>query len=72
MAYSEILEETIFFAEDEATKAALAKAGGEESSIYTHVELQILVAHNRARPFIPDELLRLHQARRIFNARVSK
>jgi hypothetical protein len=71
MVYSELLQETIFFAEDEATKAALVKAGADEWSIYTRAELQILVEHNRASPFIPDELLRLHASKQQFNGNVT-
>jgi hypothetical protein len=70
MAYSQTLDETIFFCEDEDTKAALVEAGAEEWSIYTRAELQVLVAHNRAKPFIPDELLRLHAAKRTLGARI--
>jgi hypothetical protein len=72
MVYSKALEETIFFAEDEPTKTALVEAGADPWSIYTRPELQVLVAQNRARPFIPDELLRLHAAKRTFNARIGQ
>jgi hypothetical protein len=72
MVYSQILGETIFFCEDEDTKAALVEAGAESGSIYTRAELQVLVAHHRAKPFIPDELLKLHQAKRTFDARIAK
>jgi hypothetical protein len=72
MVFSEALGETVFFCEDEVTKAALVEAGAEEGSIYTRAELQILVEHDRARPFLPDELLRLHQAKRTFNSRFAK
>jgi hypothetical protein len=72
MIDSEVLGETIFLAHDEDTKAALVEAGADPSSIYTRVELQILIAHNRAKPFITAELLRLHQAKRTFNGRISK
>jgi hypothetical protein len=61
-----------FFAENDSVKAALVEAGAEEWSIYTRAELQILVGKNRVRPFIPDELLRLHQAKRTFNSRITK
>jgi hypothetical protein len=71
MAFSKTLNGTVFFCEDEATRAALVQAGSERSSIYTRTELQILVAHNRARPFLPDELIRLHQAKHAFNARMT-
>jgi hypothetical protein len=72
MVYSKALEETIFLCEDEATREALVQAGAESFSIYTRAELQILVQHNRAKPFVPDELLRLHQAKRTFNSRIAK
>jgi hypothetical protein len=72
MAYSQILEETIFFCDDQATKAALVEDGADFFSIYTRDELQILIEHNRARPFVPDELIRLHRARGRFNARITK
>lgn len=70
--YSNALGETIFFAEDEHTKAALIEAGADPWSIYTRAELEVLIAHNRAEPFIPDELLWLHQAKRTFNARIKE
>ena len=70
MAYSKTLQETIFLCKDEDTKAALIQAGADPWSIYTRAELEVLVSHNRAKPFIPDELLRLHQAKRTFNARI--
>ena len=69
--YSEILNETIFFCKDEASKDALLKAGAEPWSIYTRDELRILVAQNRAKPFLPDELYNLHRAKRAFSARIS-
>ena len=71
MVFSEILHETIFFCEDEDTRTALVEAGAERGSIYTRAELKILVDHNRAKPFFPTELLRLHQIRRAFNARIA-
>ena len=37
--YSKALEETVFFAQDEDTKAALVEVGAQESSIYTRAEL---------------------------------
>jgi hypothetical protein len=71
MVYSETLNETIFFCEDEATKAALVGAGAHEWSIYTRNELRILVAQNRAKPFLPDELCKLHRIKRPFSGRIS-
>jgi hypothetical protein len=71
MVYSELLNETVFFCEDETTKAALLEAGADEWSIYTRDELRILVAQNRAKPFLPDELCKLHEIKRTFSARIS-
>ena len=71
MVYSQILEETIFFAQDGATRAALIKAGADEWSIYTLDELRILVAQNRAKPFLPDALCKLHEVKRAFSGRFS-
>ena len=70
MVYSEALEETIFFAEDEATRAALVEAGASPWSIYIRAELQVLIEHNRARPFIPSELCKLHEIRKTFHGRI--
>jgi hypothetical protein len=72
MAYSKTLQETIFLCEDEDTKATLIEAGAESESIYTRAELQVLIAHHRAKPFIPDELLKLHREKRTFKARIVK
>jgi hypothetical protein len=72
MVYSEALEETIFLCEDEATKAALVEAGADEWTIYTKDELRVLVAQNRAKPFIPDELCKLHEIRKTFHGRITK
>jgi len=70
MVYSEALDETIFLCEDEATKAALVQAGADEWSIYTNDELRVLIAHNRAQPFLPDELCKLHALKRTYHARI--
>ena len=72
MVYSELLKETIFFCENEATKAALVEGGAESWSIYTKDELRVLVAQNRAKPFLPDELCKLHEIKRTFNWRITK
>ena len=71
MVFSEVLGETIFFCKDETTKDALVEAGAEPWSIYTRDEQRILVAQNRAKPFLPDELCNLHRAKRAFSARIS-
>ena len=69
--YSETLEETIFFCEDEATKAALVEGGADEWSIYTKNELRVLIAQNRVKPFLSDELRKVHDIRCTFNARIT-
>jgi hypothetical protein len=71
MAYSKTLEETIFLCEDDDTREALIEAGAESGSIYTLAELQVLVAHHRAKPFLPDELCKLHEIKRTFNRRIA-
>jgi hypothetical protein len=70
MVWSEALQDTIYFCEDEATKTALVEAGADEWCIYTKDELRVLVAHNRTEPFTPSELRKLHEAKRQFNASV--
>jgi hypothetical protein len=72
MVYSRTLEQNVFFCEDEETKDALVAAGADEWSIYTKTELRILVAHNRAKPFLPDELCKLHEIKRTFHGRITK
>jgi hypothetical protein len=69
--HSKALEETVFFCEDEATKAALVEAGALEWSIYTRAELRILCEANRLAPLSSTELKQLHQIKRTFNARYS-
>ena len=71
MVFSQILGETIFFCEDEHTKTALVEAGADEWSIYTRPELRILVAQNRAKPFLTDELCKVHEIKRTFSGRIS-
>jgi hypothetical protein len=70
MAYSKTLGETIFFCEDEATKAALIEAGADCFSIYTKDELRVLVANNRVAPLSPDELRKVHEIKRTFNGTI--
>jgi hypothetical protein len=72
MVYSQILEETVFFCENEDTKAALIEAGAEEWSIYTKDELRILCEQNRVAPLSPDELRKVHEIKRTFNGRIAK
>ena len=68
--HSERLGKTIFFCEDDATKAALVKAGAEPWSVYTRDELRILVAQNRIKPLTQAELRKVHQIKRTFGARI--
>ena len=72
MVFSETLEETVFFCEDEDTKAALIEAGATEWSIYTKDELRVLVAQNRVAPLSPAELRKVHEIKRTFHGRVTK
>jgi len=72
MLNSKVLEETIFFCEDEATKAALVEAGADSWSIYTRDELQILVTQNRIAPFSDAELSKVHQMKRTFGGWITQ
>jgi hypothetical protein len=47
-------------------------AGAEPWSIYTRAELRILVAQNRVAPLSHDELRKVHEIKRTFNARISE
>jgi hypothetical protein len=71
MVYSQALGETVFFCEDEDTKASLVQAGADEWSIYTKDELRVLMAHNRAKTFLPDELCKLHKLKWTFHGRIT-
>jgi hypothetical protein len=72
MVYSKALEETVFFCQDEATKAALIQAGAEAWSIYTKAELRILCEANRVAPLSPAELRKVHEIKRTFDGRITK
>jgi antirestriction protein len=72
MVFSQILEGTVFFCQDEATKAALIEAGAEEWSIYTGAELQTLCEQNRVAPLSPAELRKVHEIKRTFIGRITK
>ena len=72
MVYSKALEQTIFFAEDEDTKAALIEAGADSFAIYTKRELPVLIAQNRVAPFTDDELRKVHEIKRTFNGRIAE
>jgi hypothetical protein len=72
MVYSKALQETVFFCEDEATKAALVKAGADQWSIYTKDELRVLVAQNRIAPLSQAELRKVHEIKRTFRGRIAR
>ena len=72
MVFSESLGETIFFCEDEATRAALVDATADDCSIYTKDELSVLVSQNRSAPLSQAELRKLHEIKRTFGARIAQ
>jgi hypothetical protein len=72
MVFSESLGETIFFCEDEATRAALVEAGADPWSIYARAELQTLCVQNRVAPLTAAELRKVHEIKRAFDGRVTK
>lgn len=72
MVFSQILNETILFCENEHTRGALAEAGAELGCIYTREELRVLVEQHRRAPITAAELLRIHGARRAFNGRLTR
>jgi hypothetical protein len=69
--FSEHIGETIFFCEDEDTKAALIEAGASEWRIYTKAELRQLLAQNRVAPLSDVELRKLHEIKRTFHGRIA-
>ena len=71
MVYSETLEETVFFCQDEDTKAALVEAGADGWSIYTKDDLRTLCEQNRVAPLSPAELRKVHEIKRTFSGRIS-
>jgi len=71
MVCSKALEETVFFCQDEQTKAALEESGADSFSIYTKAELQVLCEQNRIAPLSSAELRKLHDINRTFNARIT-
>jgi tubulysin polyketide synthase-like protein len=71
MVDSQILGETIFFAEDDATRGALVQVGASECSICTRAELQTLCAQNRIAPLTASELRKLQEIKRACSGRIS-
>jgi len=72
MVFSQALEETVFFCEDELTKAALVEAGASEWAVYSKDELRVLIGQNRIKPFTADELCKLHGIKRTFRGRIAR
>jgi hypothetical protein len=70
--FSECIGQTLFFCEDEDTKAALVEAGASEWSIYTKAELRTLCAQNRIAPISSAELRKLHEIHKTFHARIAR
>ena len=70
--FSESLGETLFFARDEAKRAALVEAGTEPFAIYTEDELRVLVAQNRVAPISIAELRKVHEIKKTFYGRIAK
>ena len=72
MVFSKIFGATIFFCEDDDTRAALVEAGAEPWSIYTRAELQTLCEQNRVAPLTAAELRKVHEIKRTFDGRITK
>ena len=70
IVFSQILSETIFFCEDEDTKAVLVQAGASEWSIYIKAELRTLIEQNRVTPLSDTELRKVHEIKRTFCGRI--
>lgn len=62
---SALLNETIFFAENDRVRLELCAAGAQESSIYIHDELRELVAHTTS-----SDIPIIHAAKRTFKGRI--
>jgi hypothetical protein len=64
---SAVLNATVFFTSDDATKESMVAAGADSGSIYTRAELEVLV---RGR-ITATELRLFHAAKQRFNAKVT-
>jgi hypothetical protein len=58
--------------EDGFDKLSLNHPGADPWSAYTKDEVRVLVAQNRAEPFLPDELCKLYEIKRTFTGRITK
>ena len=72
MVDSKALGTSLFFCDDEDTKAALVEAGADPWSIYTRAELQTLCVQNRVAPLTAAELRKVHEIKRAFDGRITK
>jgi hypothetical protein len=64
---SKLLNEIVFFVLDDETKRKLVSFGAEPGNVYTRAELVILVKEQ----VTPDELLKFHEAKQIFNGTIN-
>ena len=69
--YSERIDQTLFFCDDDATRDTLIEAGASEWSIYTKDELRVLVAQNRIAPLSDADLRKLREIKTSFNGTVT-
>jgi hypothetical protein len=72
MVYSEAVNDTLFFCEDDQTRTALIDAGADSFAIYTKAELHMLVEQNRVAPFTNAELCKLHEIKKTFKAKITE
>jgi hypothetical protein len=68
---SGVLDETVYFAADAQTRAALIGAGAEPGCIYTLEELRVLTTRHQSEPIMAAELLRIHSAKRVFSGQIT-
>ena len=71
IVHSAVLNETIYFAADEAANTALLNAGAEVGCVYTRGELRLIVDQHRRGSLTPADLLYMHRAKRMFNGQIS-
>ena len=67
VVWSQLLKETVFFVADDQTKERLVASGAERGGIYTRAELAVLANGQVS----ADELIRVHEAKQLFNGTVT-
>jgi hypothetical protein len=67
LVQSKLLNEIVFFVLDDETKGKLVSFGAQPGNVYTRAELVILVKEQ----VTPDELLKFHEAKQIFNGTIN-